>query len=271
MSVPAVTARLETPAGARRAMRTVRALAGLRGLLPLAIALALWQVVGDPASTSFPPPSTWLEAIGDMAAEGVLWPALTRTFLAFVLALLVATVLGSAIGMVIGASARVDRAVGPMLELTRSLPPPAIVPVATLVLGVTLQTSIAIVVLAVIWPILLNTAAGMRSIPPVRIEMARILGLGRWRTVSKVVVPSLAPSIILGFRVAVAIALIVTLLVDIIGSGEGAGLLILQRQGAFDASSVWGLLLIIGIFGYLVNLAVIALERRVMRNWGERR
>lgn len=270
MSVRASVARRERPASRRPRLGPLCALGSARGLLPLAVGLGVWQLVGDPASLWFPPPDTWLRAIGDMAAGGELWPAVSRTLLVFVLGLLAGTVVGAAVGAAVGASQRLDRALRPLLELIRSAPPPAIVPVAVLILGASLHAGVVIVMLGVVWPILLNTAAGMRAIPRVRMEASESLGLSGPRTVVKVVMPSLVPSVILGFRIAVAAALVVALLVDIIGSGDGAGLLLMQRRAAFDAAGVWGLLLMIGFFGFLVNAAVALLERRVMRTWGQR-
>lgn len=261
---------------AQRLPRRVRASGGfgrltrfgaILGLVPLAVGIAAWQLFGDPLSTSFPPPSEWITAIRVMYEEGVLMPAVGRTLLTFFLSLLVATVLGAALGAVIGASARVDRALTPLMDIFRALPPPAIVPVAGLVLGATLQMGVTVVVLAIIWPILLNTASAMRAIPPVRREMARALGLGPAASLWKVVLPSLLPGIGLGVKLAVSISLIVTLLVDILGSGEGVGLLILERQQTFDAAGVWGLLAIIGVFGYVINAVVSAGEARLLRNW----
>jgi ABC-type nitrate/sulfonate/bicarbonate transport system permease component len=155
------------------------------------------------------------------------------------------------------------------MDFFRSLPPPAVVPVAGLILGVSLQMSVTVVVLAIIWPILLNSATAMRGVPMVRLEMSRTLGLGRVERLLKVVIPSLLPAVAVGVRIAVSISLIVTLLVDILGSGEGLGRLLADRQQSFDAPSVWGLLLLIGAFGFGVNALIAGAERRLLRNWPE--
>jgi len=82
----------------------------------------------------------------------------------------------------------------------------------------------------------------------------------RW---GKVVLPSLAPGIMLGVRVASSMALIITLLVDILGAGAGIGRLLVEGQQRFDASAAWGLLFIIGTFGYLTTVFVMWAEQRV--------
>lgn len=224
-----------------------------RGLLPLAALLITWQLTASDTSFSFPPPSTWLSAIGQMHNDGVLLPALAHTLSTFALALLLATLLGALVGIAIGASQRIDRALTPSIEFAAATPGAALVPLAVLLLGTTLLTGVVMVALIVSWPILLNTATAMRAIPAVRLDMSRSLGLStgeRWR---KVILPSLAPGILLGVRVASSLALIITLLADIFGAGEGIGRLLIERQQSFDAPGAWGLLLITGTFGYLIS------------------
>ncbi|HKZ15640.1 MAG TPA: ABC transporter permease subunit [Solirubrobacterales bacterium] len=241
----------------------------LKGLIPLMILLVIWQLAGSDSSLSFPPPSSWIDSLRELADHGSLGPALRTTLVTFALSLVIATVIGAAVGMAIGASRRVDRALTPTLDFFRSLPPPAVVPVAALILGISLRMSVTVVVIAIVWPILLNTAGAMRDIPAVRIEMSRTLGLGRFERIIKVVIPSLLPAIMVGVRVAVSISLVVTLLVEIIGSSDGVGQLLAERQQSFDAAAVWGLLLLIGVLGFAINALIAAAEQRLLRNWPE--
>lgn len=251
--------------------RHAKALGGIRGLLPLIVLLTVWQIVGDPGSFSFPPPDTWVESIVSLTATGRLLPALGATLLSFVLGLIAALVLGIVGGIAIGTLQRLDRATAPVLDFLRTLPAPVYVPLAGLLFGSSLFTGAGVVATAAVWPILLNTIAGVRAIPAVRFESARVLRLGPVATVAKVLVPSVAPAATLGLRVALPIALIVTLLVDILGTGLGAGRILIERQQSYDAPGVFGLLLIIGAFGYLLNLAMSATERRLLRNWSDAR
>jgi len=75
------------------------------------------------------------------------------------------------------------------------------------------------------------------------------------------------PGIMLGLRISVSIALLVALLVDILGAGDGVGRLIVLRQQTFDSAAVWALLLIIGVLGYALNAGLASFERRLFRNW----
>jgi sulfonate transport system permease protein len=236
---------------------------GLKGWVPLIALLGAWQVLGDPASVAFPRPSTWYRGVVRLYESGALIPGLQTTLYTFATSLLIATVLGTCLGYVLGSSARVDRALSPLMDFFRTLPPPAIVPVTVLLLGPTVRASVTIVVVAIIWPILLNVAASTRGIPPVRLETARTLGLSARDRLMRVVLPSLMPGLLLGLRIAVSISLIVTLLVDIIGHGAGLGRLLVERQQRFDTEAVWGLLAIIGVLGYCLNCALAWVGRRL--------
>jgi sulfonate transport system permease protein len=93
--------------------------------------------------------------------------------------------------------------------------------------------------------------------------MSRTVGLSPVQRLTKVIVPSLTPGLMLGVRVAASLAVIITLLVDIFGAGTGLGRLLLESQQRLDASSAWGLLLMVGVFGYLMSLLLSWLERQV--------
>lgn len=242
-------------------------ISGLVGLLPLVAVLVVWQITGPERSITFPRPDTWLVGLGDLLGSGDLLPALRTTLLTFAASVVVATLLGALLGMLMGASDLVDRALTPIMDFFRSLPPPAVVPVVGLILGLTPLTNIVIVVIAVVWPVLLNTMIGMRSVPRVRLEMARTLGLTPTERLLKVSVPSVAPSVMVGVRIAASSALIVTLLVDMLGTGDGLGRQLLLSQQRFQAGAVWGLLLVTGLLGYLLNVAIAAGEHYAFRNW----
>src|SRR5262249_25131465 len=115
--------------------RLLAGLPPLRGLWPLAVALAAWHVADPQASPYFPPPCAWWTSVQALAASGRLAPALASTLVTFVLATAIACLAGGALGILIGRSRAARRALGPLLEFLRGLPPPVIVPVAVLVLG----------------------------------------------------------------------------------------------------------------------------------------
>jgi len=232
----------------------------LRGLLPVAVLLIVWQLTTSDVSLSFPPPDEWLKAIARMNADGVLCPAALHTLATYALGLACGVIVGCVVGTAIGASPLIDRALTPTIDFMAAVPGAALVPVAVLLLGPGRLSGVSTVALIVSWPVLLNTATAMRSIPAVRLEMSRTIGLSWAQRWAKVIVPSLIPGAMLGVRVAASLAVIITLLVDIFGAGTGIGRLLLESQQRFDASAAWGLLLIVGLFGYLMSFLLSWLE-----------
>jgi sulfonate transport system permease protein len=227
--------------------------APIRGLLPLGLGLVLWQIFGSPNSPYFPPPSEWLRALEGLAKAGRLWPAVATTLTDFAAALLISVVLGSALGIVLGRSRMLDRLLGPLLEFGRTMPAGALVPVAVLIMGYTSSMTLAVVVLTSFWPILLNTRAGARSISPDRLDTARALRLSWWATQRKILLPSVAPSILLGTQIAAPITLIIVLLVEILTQVSGIGRQIALAQSVFRSATVYGLVALTGCFGLAVN------------------
>ncbi|ODM75722.1 ABC transporter permease [Bradyrhizobium elkanii] len=232
----------------------------LQGLLPLIALLLLWQALGDPRSPYFPPPSTWAAALIERASAGDLAPAVLATFQSVAAALVLATALGVGIGGLIGASPALARCLGPTLEFLRTLPPPTIVPVAALIIGVDEKMKLFVIVFAALWPVLLNTTSGVRSLHPTLLEAARSLQLGVIAQVTKIFLPALLPSILTGVRVAAPLAIIVSLLAEMLTLMPGLGALLLMAQRNFNAAEVFGLLAVVGSFGFIINAVLAAFE-----------
>lgn len=235
------------------------------GLLPLALLLAVWQIVGSPQSPYFPAPSSWAGALVGPWQDGSLLDAVMATMRTFSLGLVAATLAGVAVGLVVGSLPKADRALNPSFEFARAMPPAAMVPVATLLLGYEETMKVVIVALATIWPVLLNTRTAVRGIDPTLLDTARTLRLSRPDRLRKVILPALLPSVFTGVRVAVPIALVITLLVEILTQVGGVGGLIAHSQQTFRPARLYGLIVVAGLLSLVVNTIVVRLERRVFR------
>jgi ABC-type nitrate/sulfonate/bicarbonate transport system permease component len=235
--------------------------APIRGLLPLAFGLILWQALAAPNSPYFPPPLEWIRALEGLAKTGRLWPAIATTVTHFALALVINISLGSALGIVLGRSRILDRWLGPLLEFARTMPAGALVPVAVLIMGYTSSMTLAVVVLTSFWPILLNARAGAAGISQDRLDTARALHLSWWATQWKILLPSVVPSIRLGTQIAAPITLIIVLLVEILTQVSGIGRQIALAQSMFRSANVYGLVALTGCFGLVVNWLIGGLSR----------
>lgn len=239
--------------------------APVRGLLPLAGLLAVWQLAGSPRSPYFPTPSSWVEALVDLWGSGALQGAVIATMRTFALGLVLASLAGMTLGLVVGALPAVDRALNPSFEFARAMPPAALVPVATLLLGFDETMKVVVVVLAAAWPVLLNTRTAVRGIDATLLDTAMTLRLGTAGRLRKVIVPALLPAVFTGVRVAVPFALVITLLVEILTQLGGVGGLIAHAQQTFRPARLYGLIVVAGLLSLAVNTAVEAFERFVFR------
>lgn len=240
-------------------------LGSLRGLLPLVLLLVVWELRGSPDSPFFPAPSSWWPALFRHSQGDTILPAVADTIRTFGLGMGAATALGIVSGLAVGVSKTAGRAFGPTFEFARALPPAAMVPVATLLLGFDETMKVIVVVLAALWPVMLNTSTAVRRLNPTLLEAARSLRLSKARTFFGVLLPSVTPSVILGVRVATPIALVITLLVEYLTAVNGLGALVGDAQRTFQPARVYALIVIAGLLSLFVNAAVRLIEDGVMR------
>jgi ABC-type nitrate/sulfonate/bicarbonate transport system permease component len=242
----------------------------LRGLLPPVLFLVVWQVVQPGPSPYFPAPVEWWRAALRLAHRTDLVAAFLSTAATFAAGLALAIVCGSVIGVAIGTSPLVSRALAPLLEFMRAIPPPATVPVAGLLIGYSEPMKLVVVVLAALWPILLNVSSAVRQIDPLLIDVARSFRLSRPATMRRIILPSVIPALLLGIRVAIPLTIILALLVEMLTSLPGIGALMIQSQRNFQSSEVYALLVLVGLFGLIVNDAFLVIETAILRYWPPR-
>lgn len=242
-------------------------LKSLRGIIPIAVLLGIWQLVGNTHSATTPSPSTWWPALKTLEQSGELWPAIGKTMRLYVEGLAGATILGVIFGIALGASRRLNLGFSPLLEFLRATPAAAIVPGLLILFHASTGTEVAIVIYGTIWPVLLNVAAARAALPPLRLEIGHSLGMSWWDRMRKIVLPSLLPEIVVGVRIAASICLIVTLLVDFLVATGGIGYVLVQQEQTFQAASAFALLAVIGIIGILINVTLGSTERLVLRRW----
>jgi ABC-type nitrate/sulfonate/bicarbonate transport system permease component len=242
----------------------------MRGLFPLVLLLALWQAIDPKGSPYFPPPSAWWIGLTGLAKNGRLLAALAATLTTFALAILLACVIGGLLGLLLGRSRAARRALGPLLEFCRGLPPPVIVPVAVLILGYVESLKLVIVVLVAVWPILLNTATATAALSELLVDVSHTMRLGRLATLAKIVMPSAVPAFLVGVRGAVPLAIIITLLVEMLTSLPGIGSLIVISQRQFHSAEVYGLLVVVGLVGFAINGLFVMIEGMVLSRFPPR-
>jgi len=242
----------------------------MRGLLPLLGGLVVWQLVVGGPSAYFPAPSEWWQAAAVMWTSGNLIPAFVVTIVTFLEALVMGTTIGAIVGLAIGLARPAARALTPLLEFLRAVPPPVTVPIAALLIGYGEAMKLTVVVASAVWPILLNTTSAAARVDPLLLDVARTFRLSPGAAAWRVIVPSVVPSLLVGIRVAIPLAIVVTLLVEMLTSLPGIGALMIQAQRNFQSAQVYALLVLVGLFGFVVNGAFAVVEAMVLRRWPAR-
>lgn len=241
-----------------------RTLLVIEVICPLIAILALAVGTGVADSYYFPPLTgvlrsfvgTWLS---DRLATDLL-PSLRRMVLAY----LVCVVAGVGVGVVLARTPRLRTALGPILEFLRSLPGPALIPFGMLLLGIGDTMKVSIIVLGAIWPILMNTVDGVRGVDQALLQMAQVYHLPRRVVFTKIILRAASPRILAGMRTALSLTIIMMVVSEMVGSTNGVGFSILQAQRSFAIADMWSGILVLGLIGYLANLAFLALEKRAL-------
>lgn len=253
-------------AGRRRPNRGLATLVSLGFAVGLPIALiALWSVWArvNP-QIFFPGPGrifsafrdTWL---GPALTQHVV-PSLTRLAISIVLAISI----GIAAGMVIGLTRWLRELLEPVLEFFRAIPPPVLIPVFMLILGITGTMQITAIVAGAIWPVLLNTIDGVRSTDSVMTETAQSFRLTRAERLRFLVLPAASPRIMTGVRQTLSIALIMMVISEMFGASSGLGYQIVYFQRNYLVAEMWSGIVLLGLVGVFLALVFSFVERRVL-------
>lgn len=236
------------------------------GTLLLAALLVLWQLSAQHwvSSPNWPPVTRILAALVDGVRSGELPQVFGSSLYRMLVGYALGTVVALAVGLLMANLRWVHAALEPAVELLRPIPIPAIIPPLILLLGVDDATKIFIVAFSVFFPVLVNTVAGVRAVDPVALNVARTFGVGRLRTALRVVLPAALPFVLAGMRVSLALALIVTVVAEMIAGSAGIGYYVMTMQYALRASDMYAAILMLAALGYALNRGFLAIERRAL-------
>ena len=256
----------QQPASQRRGMRpgVSRASLGLTGLAVLALLVEVLPRLGVLDARFMPPLSHMLAALLTELFSRDFWSLLYATLRGWAIGLGVAMVAGVVIGIVIGSVKLLRIATASTIEFLRPIPSVALIPLAVLLYGTDMRSTLLLVIYASFWPVLLQVLYGVQDVDPVARETAQVYRFGVWTQIRTVVWPTALPFVMTGFRLAAAVALILEITGElIIGSpGLGQAIAIAQSAGAID--TMYALVIVTGLIGISVNLATRAAERRAL-------
>lgn len=232
--------------------------------------LALWEVsarLGWVDSPNWPALTTVLAALARDTMTGELPMRVGGSLWRMAAGLAAGGLAGVVVGLAFALAPLTRRLFGVVVELLRPIPVPAVIPPLVLFLGLDDPMKITVVALTVFFPVLTNTMQGVQVVDAEAIAMGRTFGVGPARRALCIVLPACLPYILAGFRVALALALVVTVVAEMIAGEQGVGNYLVLMQFAGRAPEMYATIILLAGLGYVLNRVFVAMERRAIHWW----
>jgi nitrate/nitrite transport system permease protein len=238
----------------------------------IAVALLIWELLCRRAGSTLPPPSrvltdTW-ELIVDPFFDrggldkGLFWhlsASLQRVAFGYVLASFV----GVALGTLVGQSTWAMRGLDPIFQVLRTVPPLAWLPLSLAAFRNGQPSAIFVIFITAIWPIIINTAVGIRNIPQDYRNVAQVLRLNHLEFFWKIMVPSAAPYIFTGLRIGIGLSWLAIVAAEMLIGGVGIGFFIWDAWNSSHISEIILALVYVGVIGFVLDRIVAGISTAV--------
>ena len=242
--------------------------------IAIAIFLLVWQLFSWTPGATLPGPiqvvkDTWILIFWPFydrggTDKGLFWQilaSLQRVAISYSLAAIV----GIALGILIGTNKMMSKALDPIFQLLRTVPPLAWVPIALAALRQNEPAALFVIFITAIWPILINTAVGVKQIPQDYNNVAKVLQLSKKEYFFNILIPAALPYIFTGLRIAIGLAWLAIIAAEIVMSGiVGIGFFIWEAYQNNNVSEVILALIYIGVVGLLLDKAMAWIETRIV-------
>lgn len=242
----------------------------LGNLLPvvvvIAVLLGLWQGLMSGPEAQFPSPTdVWtdskeliLNPFFDNGGtdKGLFWhiaSSLKRVAVGFS----IAAILGVSIGILLGAITWLHKGFDPIVQVLRTVPPLAWLPISLALFQQAEPSALFVIVITAIWPIIINTAIGVRNIPSDYVNVGRVLSLSPFEYVTKILLPASLPYIFAGLRIAIGMSWLAIVASEMLLGGVGIGFFIWDQYNASRISDILVGLLWVGLVGFMLDRIVL--------------
>ncbi|MCL6263299.1 nitrate ABC transporter permease [Craterilacuibacter sp. RT1T] len=240
-------------------------------LLGILLFLLLWVLLAQGSGGSLPgPAATWLSARELFADpfyrngpndQGIGWNVLMslgRVGVGFGLA----AVVGIPLGFLIGRFDFLARMSAPVISLLRPVSPLAWLPIGLLVFKAADPASIWVIFISSVWPMILNTAAGVRAVPQDYLNVARVLRLSEWKVFTVILLPAVLPSMLIGVRLAIGVAWLVIVAAEMLTGGVGLGFWVWDEWNNLNVEHILIAIFVVGIVGLLLEQLLVWLAKK---------
>ena len=243
-------------------------------IVTLALLLGLWQLATSAPGSSLPSPITVVSDTWELIVDpfydhggldkGLFWhllASLKRVALGYSLAAIV----GVAAGVLVGHSVWAMRALDPLFQVLRTIPPLAWLPLSLAAFRNGHPSAIFVIFITAIWPIIINTAAGIRNIPQDYRNVARVLSFNGFEYFAHIMLPAAAPYIFTGMRIGVGLSWLAIVAAEMLIGGVGIGFFIWDSWNSSRISDIILALVYVGVIGFFLDRSIALLGRVVTR------
>lgn len=247
---------------------------GVRGKIPLLqllsflIVLGIWTLVSVTnavSSAALPTPRAVLKEFVSFLSTSAYWNTVGQTLHGAVVGLLFAILIGVPLGLVTGTYAAAEQSTRLLVDIMRSFPVIALLPVFLLVLGSNQEMKSTVVFIACVFPVFLQAQYGARGVEPMIEETVRSYRIPRMLRFRKVILPSATPSIMTGLRLAATTSVLVAIGVEILTTVPGLGHELSTEQQSGNSAAAFAYILTAGLIGYSINKVSELMESKLLR------
>ena len=256
--------RTSVEARERRRARMTKLIPWVSTLLSIVLLVIIWKLViaiFDVSPFVLPQPEDVLKGVKELVNSDGFWTdvrvTLTETLVGFAIALALGIILGTILGRIVW----LEQAARPVIVASQVVPKVALIPLFIIWFGFGMTSKIIIVALLAFFPILLNVILGVRSVDSGHRDVMRSLNASRWQTFRRLEYPSTLPYILAGMEVGIVFAVVGAIVGEYLGGDQGLGYRIVTSLNNLQAETLFAVILVLTLFGFLLYLAVVALKR----------
>ncbi|WP_425341150.1 ABC transporter permease [Arthrobacter oryzae] len=251
------------PRGKGRRM-PAKQLLGVAGILGFLVTWELIPRLGLIDARYLPPASEVIAALIVDFGLTAFWVSVGETMKAWFLGLVIAVALAVLLGFIIGSSNFLRKATNSTVEFLRPIPSVALIPLAVLLFGVKIESSLMLITYAAFWQVLIQVLYGVADVDMVANNTAKTYGLGPMARVRYVVFPTALPYLMTGVRLAATVALVLAITAELVIGSPGLGREIALAQSGGAISGMYALVLATGLIGVLINILMRFIEKKTL-------
>lgn len=241
-------------------------------VLVVLVLLGIWQLAAGHPGSSLPAPTAVWKTSHDLITDpfydhggldkGLFWhllASLQRVVLGFALA----GAAGIALGMLVGTSSLAMRGLDPLFQILRTVPPLAWLPLSLAAFRDAQPSAIFVIFITAVWPVIINTAVGVRNVPQDYRNVARVIRLRGLPYFWRIILPSAAPYIFTGLRIGIGLSWLAIVAAEMLIGGVGIGFFIWDAWNSSHISEIILALFYVGIIGFILDRMIAGLGKLV--------